>query len=136
MSTKPFSRANGSFLALLPLLPLLMLSACATLPRNAVPLDGIYSAEVPGMPGIRAWGGEFSPEFQRDAVEAVKQEQAAAAGAEPGMPLQFAALALSGGGADGAFGAGFLNGWSDAGTRPELQLERHAFNWGRVPDFQ
>jgi predicted acylesterase/phospholipase RssA len=31
-------------------------------------------------------------------------------------------LALSGGGADGAYGAGVLNGWSAAGTRPEFSV--------------
>ena len=118
MSAKVFSTKQSSFLVLL---PLLMLSACATLPRNPVPLDGVYSAEVPGMPGIRAWGGEYSPEFQRDAAESIRQEQAAGL-AEPGAIQQYAALALSGGGADGAFGAGFLSGWSAAGTRPEFKL--------------
>jgi predicted acylesterase/phospholipase RssA len=33
-------------------------------------------------------------------------------------PLNY--LALSGGGADGAYGAGVLNGWSAAGTRPQF----------------
>jgi predicted acylesterase/phospholipase RssA len=31
-------------------------------------------------------------------------------------------LALSGGGDDGAFGAGVLNGWTKAGNRPEFKL--------------
>jgi hypothetical protein len=31
-------------------------------------------------------------------------------------------LALSGGGADGAFGAGLLRGWSEAGDRPEFDI--------------
>ncbi|QQM05650.1 hypothetical protein I8G32_04220 [Rhodopseudomonas palustris] len=31
-------------------------------------------------------------------------------------------LALSGGGADGAYGAGVLNGWSEAGTRPSFSV--------------
>ena len=31
-------------------------------------------------------------------------------------------LALSGGGADGAYGAGFLVGWSEAGTRPRFDV--------------
>jgi predicted acylesterase/phospholipase RssA len=31
-------------------------------------------------------------------------------------------LAVSGGGADGAFGAGLLTGWTEAGTRPEFKL--------------
>src|SRR5258708_16277296 len=33
-------------------------------------------------------------------------------------PLSY--LALSGGGADGAYGAGVLNGWTAAGTRPKF----------------
>jgi hypothetical protein len=37
-----------------------------------------------------------------------------------GWPLSY--LALSGGGADGAYGAGVLNGWSAAGTRPEFSV--------------
>ena len=32
--------------------------------------------------------------------------------------VRYAHLALSGGGANGAFGAGFLNGWTRSGTRP------------------
>src|SRR6476469_7825321 len=31
-------------------------------------------------------------------------------------------LAISGGGDDGAFGAGLLNGWSASGTRPEFKM--------------
>ena len=31
-------------------------------------------------------------------------------------------LAVSGGGDNGAFGAGLLNGWSEAGTRPEFRM--------------
>ena len=31
-------------------------------------------------------------------------------------------LALSGGGSDGAFGAGLLGGWTASGTRPEFDL--------------
>jgi predicted acylesterase/phospholipase RssA len=31
-------------------------------------------------------------------------------------------LALSGGGANGAFGAGFLKGWTDTGQRPVFKI--------------
>jgi len=31
-------------------------------------------------------------------------------------------LAISGGGSDGAFGAGLLNGWSESGTRPHFKI--------------
>ncbi len=33
-----------------------------------------------------------------------------------------AALLLSGGGSNGAFGAGYLCGWSETGTRPDFKL--------------
>jgi predicted acylesterase/phospholipase RssA len=39
-------------------------------------------------------------------------------GAEPTIEM----LAISGGGEDGAFGAGLLNGWSEAGNRPQFGL--------------
>jgi predicted acylesterase/phospholipase RssA len=31
-------------------------------------------------------------------------------------------LVISGGGGDGAYGAGLLTGWTEAGTRPEFQI--------------
>ncbi|MDP9138970.1 MAG: patatin-like phospholipase family protein [Pseudomonadota bacterium] len=41
----------------------------------------------------------------------------------PGMEKrEFSVLALSGGGADGAFGAGVLCGWSQAGNRPRFDI--------------
>ena len=30
--------------------------------------------QIPGMPGVRAWGDEFSPVFQKDAIEAREQQ--------------------------------------------------------------
>ena len=36
--------------------------------------------------------------------------------------VPFAYLALSGGGGDGAYGAGLLNGWTESGKRPEFSL--------------
>ncbi len=49
---------------------LLFASGCATLPRNAAPVDKIHSAEIVGMPDIRAWSGQIAEHFQADAVEA------------------------------------------------------------------
>ena len=39
---------------------------------------------------------------------------------QPGKPFTY--LALSGGGGEGAYGAGILAGWTAAGTRPEFTL--------------
>ena len=36
--------------------------------------------------------------------------------------MRYAHLALSGGGANGAFGAGYLNGWTGTGTRPVFKI--------------
>jgi hypothetical protein len=40
----------------------------------------------------------------------------------PAAPRRASLLALSGGGEDGAFGAGLLLGWTEAGTRPDFAL--------------
>jgi predicted acylesterase/phospholipase RssA len=68
---------------------------------------------------VRAWGDEFSPSFEQSALESLEQEKAANQGKlEPALYV----LALSGGGAEGAFGAGILCGWSQTGTRPRFKL--------------
>ena len=60
----------------------------------------------------------------QEALRAIERERAAspaAAGHEDTLPpANF--LALSGGSDDGAFGAGLLVGWTEAGTRPEFKL--------------
>lgn len=62
-------------------------------------------AQVPGLPAdIRFWGDSVA-DFQR------------ALPAEPGPWL-----ILSTGGEEGAYGAGFLNGWAASGTRPQFSV--------------
>ena len=104
------------------LLLVLTCSGCAILPRNPPPIDKLYEAEVVGAPGVRAWGGIVSPIFQADIVTSVHQEKTG----EFVNPLtgarSYSALAISGGGSDGAFGAGFLYGWSMRGNRPSFKL--------------
>jgi hypothetical protein len=101
---------------------LVTISGCATLPRNAVPVEHIYDAEIPGFQNIRAWGGEISKEFQADLIQSGREEpELEFPRDENGIPMRDS-LALSGGGSSGAFGAGFLNGWSAKGTRPNFKL--------------
>jgi predicted acylesterase/phospholipase RssA len=116
------------------LVSLCMVSACATLPRTPVPVDNIYDVTVPNMSDVRAWGGELSPAFQRDFIESTRQEVVESL-YEFGSPRNYAALALSGGGADGAFGAGFLNGWSASGTRPEFKMVTGISTGGLIAPF-
>ena len=97
-------------------------SGCATLPRNPVPSDRVFDAQIAGIPGARAWGGILSDEFQADLIESRRQEAPDQFPKdEYGRPV-YDALALSGGGATGAYGAGFLNGWTKTGDRPEFKI--------------
>jgi predicted patatin/cPLA2 family phospholipase len=83
-------------------IPLLVV-ACASIPR--VPLGALERAQVAGIPNARFWGDEAT---RAPVVRAASQ------------PLTI--LALSGGGAEGAYGAGFLKGWSASGTRPRFDI--------------
>ncbi len=101
-------------------LGLTILAGCSSIHRNPVPVGAADRAVVPGMQDIRDWGDEPSAHFQEDLIESVRTELAALE--ESGDTGTTGALVLSGGGSNGAFGAGFLNGWSDAGTRPVFKL--------------
>lgn len=100
----------------------MLLLGCVGQQRNPVPLERLVDAEVVGMTGVRAWGAGLNSDLQADLLASV---QAEAPGDYPldenGVPV-YAALALSGGGANGAFGAGFLKGWTEAGSRPRFKL--------------
>lgn len=103
-------------------LPLLMttvlLGACAgcAMPERtvpAVPEAMVDKAEIPNMADVRGWGDGYSPAMERSIMEAFKQRKAA------GLQIkEVNALTISGGGPDGAFGAGILCGWTAAGNRP------------------
>lgn len=80
--------------------------------------------EVPGFPGVRGWGDLLGPSLRESVAEALNQESPA----PPGEPAGEAAvksldvLVLSGGGDNGAFGAGLLCGWTEHGRRPAFKL--------------
>ena len=100
----------------------MLLAACATLPRDAVPVERVFDAQIAGMPGVRAWGGIPSEDLQADLIESTRQGEFGQFPVdENGYPI-YNALALSGGGATGAFGAGFLNGWTETGKRPDFKI--------------
>jgi predicted acylesterase/phospholipase RssA len=83
-----------------------LLSGCAPV-RHAVPANLIYKASIPDMPNnIRVFDQEFFPDFNQP----------------PEDSNGCAFLSLSGGGANGAFGAGVLYGWSQSGKRPQFQV--------------
>jgi hypothetical protein len=107
---------------LLALAPLLLVLGCASVTHNTVPKDLVAEARVVDMPDVRAWGDEYSTVLQRSLVESVRQARAIDPRGVVDATGVVNVLALSGGGANGAFGAGLLCGWTAAGTRPAFKI--------------
>jgi hypothetical protein len=96
-----------------------LLVGCASAPMRLQPLPETLSpqAQVPGIPGARYWGDAQPPGF--DAwLRLSDAELAADFSGVMNRPHQY--LSLSGGGADGAYAAGILAGWTAHGSRPEF----------------
>lgn len=103
---------------------LLLAQGCATPKRQAAVPEALQDrAEIPGLTGVRYIVGKDQDELAREGLESVRREQTylkARGDMGPLPPVNF--LAVSGGGDNGAFGAGLLNGWTAAGTRPQFKL--------------
>ena len=98
------------------LLATCLIAACSSLSlRTPVPKELQDVAAVPGLPNVRYWGDELPDNI--DALVAQHSRQIVANHLQRGN-----FLALSGGGGDGAFGAGLLVGWTASGTRPEFEV--------------
>lgn len=90
--------------------------------RAAVPFGRADQASVLGVPGERFFPASKVGPLEEEFIAALER-RAAARGVKAVAdlpPLQL--LAVSGGGENGAFGAGLLCGWSAAGTRPTFDL--------------
>src|SRR6266404_7625357 len=81
-----------------------ILAGCSSLPRTPYTASDAAASTVLNLSELRRYADEPASRF-------LSTDVYPRAG-----PVSY--LALSGGGADGAFGAGVLNGWSAAGTRP------------------
>ena len=85
--------------------------------RDPVPEPLVSRTSVPGYGHIRYWG-DNGDGLTPDMVDAIVAQQKAA-GLSPTV-RNF--LAVSGGGSNGAFGAGLLTGWTRSGKRPEFTI--------------
>lgn len=98
----------------------LALSACTSLSRTPYTAADAASSRVLDIEGLRRYTDEpvtkFS--FEKEAGTASRSY-----------------LALSGGGADGAYGVGVLNGWSAAGTRPAFSVVSGVSTGGLIAPF-
>ena len=102
----------------------LLLASCASPSRKeAVPTALADRASVFNDPSIRTWDDTLSPAFLERIFDAGKKEfdLRSAAGQAGPLPTAYF-LGISGGGANGAYGAGLLCGWTAAGTRPEFKI--------------
>lgn len=99
------SRAVAGALGGAALVLALLGAGCSTI-RTSYSQADYAEARIAGMPNVRAWADNSRQSLLRLT--------------NSGAPL--AILTLSGGGAEGAYGAGFLSGWSDSGSRPRFDI--------------
>jgi predicted acylesterase/phospholipase RssA len=99
-----------------------LVQGCVALrPQPPLPAALEHEVRVPGFPeDVRAWADQPNKGLTRSAVESIQEERAAYGDAILKKPV--ALLALSGGGDNGAFGAGVLCGWTEHGDRPRFKL--------------
>src|ERR1700730_2459534 len=91
------------------LIVMVTLAGCSSLPRTPYTASDAASSRVLDVNELRRYADEPASILLKETHVSVR------AGA-----LSY--LALSGGGADGAYGAGVLNGWTAAGTRPQFSV--------------
>ena len=111
---QPFARCSL-------LLLLLNCLGCGSIPeRNPLPLELINQAGIAGIPDARFWGDEWPKLGIEMFTKLTEAELKKKFGISFDAPHSY--LAISGGGAQGAYGAGLLYGWSESGTRPEFNM--------------
>jgi hypothetical protein len=88
-----------------------LLADCSSFPRKSFTREQQDLAGIPGIADARIWADDPTG-LSRTAPFSDRQSK----------PKSIDVLALSGGGAEGAFGAGLLVGWTEAGNRPEFSV--------------
>jgi len=113
---------TSSFRSILAAALLVTLAACGTnVPRLDDAPVNTYATPA-GYKGIRYWGDAELKKLNEASAERLAELKVAHK-ADPSIPLDHAYyLAISGGGGDGAYGAGVLNGWTRAGNRPQFEI--------------
>lgn len=96
----------------------------ASLARNGIPDPALADrAGIAGLPSVRYWADEVPSDLAAEVRKRLPNMPKLAQGANRigGRPV-VEVLALSGGGYDGAFGAGLLAGWTARGNRPQFEV--------------
>src|ERR1700745_3040968 len=98
------------------------LAGCSSLPRAPYTASDAASARVLNVNELRRYTDEPAATFLKEPPVSLR------AG-----PVSY--FALSGGGADGAYGAGVLNGWTTAGRRPKFTVVSGVSTGGLIAPF-
>src|SRR5215469_16988568 len=98
-------------------LPLMALVGCATAKRHAVPENLASSAHLEGLENVRLELDVSDTNVIHEFSEFLKGWDASG-----GTDHRLNVLSLSGGGENGAYGAGLLCGWTEAKSRPQFDL--------------
>lgn len=114
-----FGTIQHKLLGLLSCFSILLIAACSTVPRQypAANAENYIRAEIAGMENIRFWGDKPAPYMDESIIRLQRAIES-----NPTLQKRVDVLALSGGAEDGAYGAGFLNGWTRRGDRPEFMM--------------
>ena len=115
--TTPRERVRAQAMRCLAVIALpLVIAACSTPQRlDAVPFAHVPQA-IPEVENVRFIAGPTMEKFADEYLSSLRKEQAYLASTGhtgPLPPTSF--LAISGGGGNGAFGAGLITGWTSAG---------------------
>ena len=120
LTTLSFSFRN--IYAAFTLLCVLVLAGCASAPERLPAPEAYLNTDlsIDGIPNARFWGDEW-PKWSKDKIANYtdKDFQNYYEGVYK-KPHSY--LAISGGGPQGAFGAGLFAGWTASGTRPEFTM--------------
>ena len=100
----------------------LVTAACSSIPRHAEPPGSANRAVVPGFTDIRLNPLTDPAPTRATLQHAFDSETADSYDELPDGTRVYNYLSVSGGGSDGAFGAGLLNGWTKAGDRPKFKV--------------
>lgn len=120
LERKSVTSQRGKNIRYIFLLTALVVAGCAGTSRNPIPEQIYGQATVLGRDDLRWWGDEAPPV---EWAKFTRADRNVAASEYPGISnREHHYLAISGGGANGAYGAGLLVGWSSQGTRPEFAL--------------
>jgi predicted acylesterase/phospholipase RssA len=92
--------------------------------RTPAPADMLTTvASMPDAAGVRFWGDEVPGDLATAVARWIPHlPRLATTAPRVGDRPLVTYLALSGGGSDGAFGAGLLAGWTQSGQRPQFEV--------------